>query len=161
MGAGFAVGALSRFRNRLRSSGASDPEWKVWRISTDSRDARCLCFGIFILRDLRCAASRSGGGLVPSSWSSSPCRSTLPVEAAYVARAGLHSSGEPPGLLGAKVRHCSSFLACIPHSFLSATIGSTPAARRAGTTDATTAARMSSPVATASMTGFHGSTPKS
>jgi hypothetical protein len=47
------------------------------------------------------------------------------------------------------------------YSFRSATIGSTPAARRAGITDASTAANASSSVANTSMTGSHGFTPNS
>ena len=45
------------------------------------------------------------------------------------------------------------------YSFLRATIGSTPAARRAGITDARTAANASSSVAKMSMIGSQGFTP--
>ena len=45
------------------------------------------------------------------------------------------------------------------HALRSATIGSTPAARRAGTTVATSAATASNTVAAASMAGSHGCTP--
>jgi hypothetical protein len=47
------------------------------------------------------------------------------------------------------------------YSFRSATMGSTPAARHAGITDASTAANASSSVANTSMTGSHGFTPNS
>ena len=47
------------------------------------------------------------------------------------------------------------------HSFRSATMGSTPAARRAGITDASSAAKSSISAASASMKGFHGLTPNS
>ena|SRR5437763_4905208 len=47
------------------------------------------------------------------------------------------------------------------YSFRSATIGSTPAARRAGITDASTAAIASNNVANTSMTGSQGFTPNS
>jgi len=49
----------------------------------------------------------------------------------------------------------------IHHSFLSASIGSTPAARHAGTADATSAASTSISAANASMIGSHGLTPNS
>jgi hypothetical protein len=45
------------------------------------------------------------------------------------------------------------------HSFRRATMGSTPAARCAGTTDARRAAEASTSTATMSMIGFHGVTP--
>jgi hypothetical protein len=49
---------------------------------------------------------------------------------------------------------------CIPdHPFRNATIGSTPAARRAGITDASSAATPSINAANASMIGSHGLTP--
>jgi hypothetical protein len=47
------------------------------------------------------------------------------------------------------------------HPFRNATIGSTPAARRAGMADASSAAKPSISAANASMTGSHGLTPKS
>lgn len=47
------------------------------------------------------------------------------------------------------------------HSFRSATTGSTPAARRAGISDASSAAKASIKTASASLTGFHGLTPNS
>ena len=47
------------------------------------------------------------------------------------------------------------------HSVRSAIIGSMPAARQAGTTDATRAARLSNNVASMSMTGSDGLTPNS
>jgi len=47
------------------------------------------------------------------------------------------------------------------HSFRKATIGSTPAARRAGITDASSPARPSNSVADVSIMGSHGFTPKS
>jgi hypothetical protein len=50
--------------------------------------------------------------------------------------------------------------AAIPdYSFRSATIGCTPAARRAGINDASSAARANSSVATVSITGSQGLTP--
>jgi hypothetical protein len=45
------------------------------------------------------------------------------------------------------------------YSFRSATIGSTPAAREAGITEANSAATQSSNVASASLTGSQGLTP--
>jgi hypothetical protein len=47
------------------------------------------------------------------------------------------------------------------HSFRRATMGSTLAARRAGTADASSAAKASVSTASVSMTGSHGFTPKS
>ena len=47
------------------------------------------------------------------------------------------------------------------HSFRKATIGSTPAARRAGIADASSAARPSRSVVSVSMIGSHGLTPNS
>ncbi len=53
------------------------------------------------------------------------------------------------------------YLAFSGHSFRSATMGSTPAARRAGIADASSAARPSIRAASASITGSHGLTPNS
>jgi len=55
-----------------------------------------------------------------------------------------------------RMRRCFS-----DHSLRRATMGSTPAARRAGTTDASSAAKVSDSTANASMMGFHGVTPNS
>ena len=52
-------------------------------------------------------------------------------------------------------------LADLDYWFRNATIGSTPAARRAGTTDASSAAKASVSTASASMIGFQGVTPNS
>jgi hypothetical protein len=68
--------------------------------------------------------------------------------------------GGNTGLEFASMTHCVP-LPPPDHPFLNATIGSTPAARRAGIADASSAARPSISAASANITGSHGFTPKS
>jgi AraC-like DNA-binding protein len=90
----------------------------------------------------------------------------------------LTNSGDPISVIALSLSYDSEsafskafrrFMGCSPrqyrrsvcHSFRSATIGSTPAARVAGITDANSAATHSSTIANVSMTGSHGLTPNS
>jgi hypothetical protein len=107
------------------------------------------------------------GGKERSSWKEAELWSrALALAMPFVRRGPLHPQGQgvkrqprlgkTSSLCGITARGSR-----VDYSFRSATIGSTPAARRAGMTDASNAASASSSVAIDSITGSQGLTPNS
>ena len=103
---------------------------------------------VLTLADLARRDNQTSGTGAPLSWVSSRV-TDKPGNGSFTAQ------GRP------SVLRRNEGLAVLDYWFRSATIGSTPAARRAGTSDASSAAKASVSTASASMIGFHGVTPNS